>query len=187
MAMAQKPICSLVLAMTPEELFTAALGLGQQWRVVECRFEGEPKRLELRLEHVRGQHFECAQCGTLCGVHDTIERRWRHLNFFQYRCELVAKVPRTARRRSLSDRGDCHGYEPRLCQGRDGTFPQAKIVFDKFHLMVLAGQALDEVRRELGRDAGSDLKGALWSLRGNAWNLSGIQQAAFFKYRPHEQ
>ena len=54
--------------MTPEELFTAALGLGQQWRVVECRFEGEPKRLE----HVRGQHFECPQCGTLCGVHDTV-------------------------------------------------------------------------------------------------------------------
>jgi transposase len=84
MAMAQKPIRSLVAAMTPEELFTAALGLGQQWRVVECRFEGEPKRLELRLEHVRGQHFECPQCRTLCGVHDTIERRWRHLNFFQY-------------------------------------------------------------------------------------------------------
>jgi hypothetical protein len=27
--------------MTPEELFTAALGLGRQWRVAECRFEGE--------------------------------------------------------------------------------------------------------------------------------------------------
>lgn len=40
--------------MTPEELFTAALGLGRQWRVAECRFEGEPKRLELRLEHVPG-------------------------------------------------------------------------------------------------------------------------------------
>src|SRR5271163_1099517 len=81
--------------MTPEELFTVALGLGRQWRVTECRFEGEPKRLELRLEHVPGEHFECPQCGTLCGVHDTIERRWRHMNFFQYRCELVAKVPRT--------------------------------------------------------------------------------------------
>jgi hypothetical protein len=33
--------------MTPEELFTAALGLGRQWRVAQCRFEGEPKRLEL--------------------------------------------------------------------------------------------------------------------------------------------
>jgi transposase len=81
--------------MTLEELFTAALGLTQQWRVAECRFEGEPKRLELRLEHVPGQHFECPQCKAWCGVHDTIERRWRHLNFFQYRCELVAKVPRT--------------------------------------------------------------------------------------------
>jgi hypothetical protein len=48
--------------MTPEELFTAALALGQQWRVVECRFEGEPKRLELRLEHVRGEHFACPKC-----------------------------------------------------------------------------------------------------------------------------
>ena len=81
--------------MTPEELFTAALGLGRQWRVAECRFEGEPKRLELRLEHVPGEHFECPVCKALCGVHDTIERRWRHMNFFQYRCELVARVPRT--------------------------------------------------------------------------------------------
>ena len=48
--------------MTPEELFTAALGLGRQWRVAECRFEGEPKRLELRLEHVPGEHFECPVC-----------------------------------------------------------------------------------------------------------------------------
>src|SRR6202022_58381 len=68
--------------MTPEELFTAALGLGRQWQVVECRFEGEPKRLELRLEHVRGQRFACPQCGNLCGVHDTIERRWRHYELF---------------------------------------------------------------------------------------------------------
>ena len=85
--------------MTPEELFTAALGLGRQWRVAQCRFEGEPKRLELRLEHVPGEHFECPHCKALCPVHDTIERRWRHLNFFQYRCELVAKVPRTWCRR----------------------------------------------------------------------------------------
>jgi hypothetical protein len=39
--------------------------------------------------------------------------------------------------------------------------------------MMLAGQALDEVRRELQRQ-GADLKGAMWSLRGNAWNLKEI-------------
>ena len=42
-----------------------------------------------------GEYFACPECQVLCGVHDTIEKRWRHLNFFQYRCELVAKVPRT--------------------------------------------------------------------------------------------
>ena len=54
--------------MTPEELFTAALGLGKQWRVAECRFEGEPKRLELRIEHVPGEHFECPHCKALCPI-----------------------------------------------------------------------------------------------------------------------
>ena len=64
---------------------------------------------------------------------------------------------------------------PAYIKGATEHFPQARIVFDKFHLMVLAGQALDEVRRELQRE-GADLKGALWSLRGNAWNLSEERQ-----------
>src|ERR1700731_1776200 len=55
------------------------------------------------------------------------------------------------------------------------NFPHARIVFDKFHVMVLAGQAFDEVRRKLQRE-GANLKGAMWSLRGNAWNLSEERQ-----------
>src|SRR6516225_10098922 len=34
------------------------LGLGCRWRVSECRFEGELKRLELRLEQVPGEHLK---------------------------------------------------------------------------------------------------------------------------------
>ena len=41
--------------------------------------------------------------------------------------------------------------------------------------MVMAGRALDEVRRQLQRD-GADLKGTMWSLRGNVWNLSQERQ-----------
>jgi len=282
--------------MTPEELFTAALGLGRQWRVAQCRFEGEPKRLELRLEHVPGEHFECPVCQDLCGVHDTIERRWRHMDFFQYRCELVAKVPRTWCRKDgvhqvqvpwaregsgftlmmealmmllsaempvdamadLLDEHDTrlwrvlmhyveqahaksdwsavrriavdetsarrgqhyvtnvldaensrlllmvegrssealaaftkalveHGGDPTQIEaiamdmspayvkGATQYFPHASIVFDKFHVMVLAGKALEKVRGELQRE-GADLKGAMWSLRGNTWNLSEERQ-----------
>src|SRR5258707_10088362 len=64
---------------------------------------------------------------------------------------------------------------PAYVKGATDHFPQARVVFDKFHLMVLAGQALDEVRRELQRE-GANLKGALWSLRVNAWNLNEERQ-----------
>jgi hypothetical protein len=37
--------------------------------------------------------------------------------------------------------------------------------------MVLAGKALEEVRLQLQRE-GAQLKGAMWSLRGNTWNLT---------------
>ena len=41
--------------------------------------------------------------------------------------------------------------------------------------MLLAGQALETVRRQLQHE-GAELKGSLWSLRGNAWNLSAERQ-----------
>jgi hypothetical protein len=41
--------------------------------------------------------------------------------------------------------------------------------------MVWAGKAFEEVRLQLQRE-GAQLKGAMWSLRGNAWNLSQERQ-----------
>ena len=81
--------------MTPEALFTAALQLEAGWKVSECRFEGEPRRLLLKLDFEEGKRFGCPQCGKLCPTHDTSTKRWRHLNFFQYECILEARVPRS--------------------------------------------------------------------------------------------
>jgi transposase len=52
--------------------------------------------------------------------------------------------------------------------------PKAEIVFDRFHVMQLAGKAVDEVRKQLQRE-GVTLTGALWALRGNASRLSQEQ------------
>jgi transposase len=52
--------------------------------------------------------------------------------------------------------------------------PNAQIVFDRFHVMQLAGKALDEVRQQLQRD-GAQMKGALWALRGNENRLNQAQ------------
>ncbi len=60
-------------------------------------------------------------------------------------------------------------------KGAREHLPQAEIVFDRFQLMMLAGVALDNVRRVLTRD-GADLKGGLWALSGNQWTRSPDQQ-----------
>jgi len=82
--------------MEARDLFTAALQLGEQWRVEECDLRREEGVLTLRIGFVRGSKFVAPGQGHQLGlpVHDTVERRWQHLNFFQFRTELVARVPR---------------------------------------------------------------------------------------------
>ena len=46
-------------------------------------------------------------------------------------------------------------------------FTKDELVFDHFHILQMAGKALDKVRKELLRD-GADLKGSLRSIRGNS-------------------
>ena len=87
--------------MESNQLFEMALNLGEEWSVTACRFEGEPKRLLLNIEPKRGLQWKCPECGKGGPAHDLVEKRWRHLDFFQYECELAAKVPRS--------RCDAHG------------------------------------------------------------------------------
>ena len=274
-------------------LFSKALGLGNAWKVVGSKIDLEARRLELRLElrldFERGLRFACPQCGEFCPVHDTVEKTWRHLDFWQHRTELIARVARvrceehgvlltpapwarpgsgftllmeamilllcqqmtvsaaaghlqehdtrlwrvldhyvmeahrekdwsgltrimvdetSARRghryvtvvldaeshdlllmvegRSAEALAEfaramaAHGARPEqitevlmdmspaCIRGAQSTFAQARIVFDPFHVMKLAGEALDEVRKALRRQ-GAEMSGGLWALRSNAW------------------
>ncbi len=64
------------------------------------------------------------------------------------------------------------------CYKRGGRedFPKAQVIFDCFHVMVMAGEAVELGRRGLQRE-GADLKSSLWVMCGNAWNLSEEKQA----------
>lgn len=77
-------------------LFTLALGVSKPWRVVDLKFSKEEGRLDLWLDFTKGAKFPCPSCEeTKEGeVHDTQDRTWRHLNFFQYETYLHARVPR---------------------------------------------------------------------------------------------
>jgi transposase len=282
--------------MKANALLEAALQLkGTGWHVVSSSFEGTPRQMEIALEHDY-EGLRCPACGAQCPGYDAVEKRWRHLNFFQYRCELVAKVPRvncpkhgvrlsevpwasvesgftllfeamimvlaaempvsdvaqmvgeedtrlwrlirrlvdkahaekdwsevkaiaidetSAKRgrsyvtvvmdmdtravlylgpgrdsnavRNFCEQLRAHGGDPArvrwvamdmlhcYAKGVRENFPNAQIVYDRYHVMVMAGEAVDEVRRELQRK-GAELKGSLLVLRGNQWNLSAEQQ-----------
>ena len=63
-------------------MFGAALGLTPPWQVTSVVFDKEAGKLEIGLDFPRGSRFACPHegCGeSACPVHDTMEKRWRHL------------------------------------------------------------------------------------------------------------
>jgi transposase len=62
--------------------------------VKELVFTAESRRLDIRIDFPRGSSFPCPECGEPSKVHDTEEKSWRHLDFFQHSAYLTARVPR---------------------------------------------------------------------------------------------
>ena len=80
--------------MSLDALFTQALGLASPWKVVSTEFDPVAKTLELTIDFQRGSRFVDPDSGELCPVHDTVQRCWQHLNFFEHKTVLRARVPR---------------------------------------------------------------------------------------------
>lgn len=80
--------------MNSESLFAVALGIVPPWQVERVDFSRENKRLDIKIGFQRGASFPCPVCGAAAPVHDTSEKSWRHLNFFQFEAYLTARVPR---------------------------------------------------------------------------------------------
>ena len=275
----------ILAGMDANVLFGKALGLGSGWKVVKSEMDVAGRELKIWLDFESGSQFACPQCGKFSALHDTVEKKWRHLDFWQHRTELIARVPRThceehgilqaavpwarpgsgftlmmeavilllgqqmsvsaaARHLGESDKRlwrvlehyvmeahaakdwsrvrrlmidetsarkgqryvtvvldaeshdlllmvegrsaqavteflaamPAHGAKaeaitevvmdmsPAYIAGVQAHFPNARIVFDLFHFMKLAGEALDAVRKSL-RKQGADLTGGLWALR----------------------
>jgi transposase len=84
--------------VSEERLFALALGLSAPWRVERTEFDPDAGRLDLYLDFERGARFPCPQPGCSqksCRVHDTEDKTWRHLDFFQHKAFLHARTPRS--------------------------------------------------------------------------------------------
>jgi len=279
--------------MDINEIFTQALPLPEPWKVTSSSLEGKTGVLNLRIEVPMGSRLSCPKCEKEeCGVHDRIEKSWRHLNFWQYETFIHAKVPRvkcsecgvhqvnvpwaregsgftllfealvltlceempvatcaqkigehdnrlwrvlqyyvnkahaakdwshvkkitvdeTSRKKGhnyvtsfvdtdtsellfMTEGKDADTFDkfaaqlanhqcekssitevamdmsPAFRSGAKKHFPDARIVYDRFHVMQMVGKAADQVRKDLNREVGGLGKGAMWALRGNERNL----------------
>ena len=81
--------------MRDNDLFQLALGIASPWFVASSDFDAANKRLDIKLDFKAGARFDCPECKAAgCRVHDTTEKTWRHLDFFQHQAFLTARTPR---------------------------------------------------------------------------------------------
>ncbi|MEW5708632.1 MAG: ISL3 family transposase [Pseudomonadota bacterium] len=77
-----------------EKLFETALGITAPWFVAGVDFNGAERTLTIRVDFAPGSRFAVPGVDGAHPVHDTVAKRYRHLNFFQHECYLHVRLPR---------------------------------------------------------------------------------------------
>jgi transposase len=76
-------------------LFGLALGLQSPWHVNDLLFSNKKKQLDIYIDFEVGGEFKCPDCGQgELKAYDSIQKSWRHLDFFQHKAHLHARAPR---------------------------------------------------------------------------------------------
>jgi len=129
--------------MDPNQLlFQAALGLQEPWKVEGIEFSEDEGLLRISLGFERGARFpDPEDSETLCPVHDVSEKTWRHLDFFQHRTELTARVPRITR-------ADGKVRQVELPWARPGS--GFTLLFEAFVMTLCREMSVDAVARLVG-------------------------------------
>jgi len=126
-----------------ESLFEKALKLESPWQVKRIEFDELNKKLKIHIDFPRGTSFNCPKCGKKVKAYDTKEKTWRHLNFFQYECFLVVRVPRT----ECKEDGVLQVEVPWDRNGADFT-----LLFESFVMTLCREMPVNKVSHIIGED-----------------------------------
>ena len=119
-----------------ESLFAKALKLESPWKITKIEFHEGGGEIKVFVDFPRGSVFSCPTCGKEVKAYDTTEKEWRHLNFFQYACYLVVRVPRT----DCPDDGILQIDVPWAREGADLTF-----LFESFAMTLVREMPVNKV------------------------------------------
>lgn len=86
----------MIKIINHEALFAMALQIQEPLFVKRVEFDQAIGELHIYIDFRKGSKFSCAVYGKdKMDIHDTIEKTWRHLNFFQYKAYIHYRTPRT--------------------------------------------------------------------------------------------
>jgi transposase len=74
------------------QLYQQILGLTEPWRVDQVTLKVAAREVEVRVGYA-DTLWGCPECQQRMQVHDSEERRWRHLDSCQFQTCIVARVP----------------------------------------------------------------------------------------------
>jgi len=82
--------------MFESQIFAAALAIHNPWYVKDVQFDAASKRLDIYIDFKRGSTFPSTDPDfpDEYKARDTINKTWRHLNFFEHECHLHCRTPR---------------------------------------------------------------------------------------------
>ena len=131
--------------MTPEKLFHELLGLGLNWEVVESRFDRGSGTVFLEIGEAAKlwELVRCPKDGGFVSCYDHTEvLTWRHLNIFQYRCEITCRLPR----------GKCRqcGHIFRVRPPWEGLSTHFTKEFEAFALLLMREMPMSKVAETVG-------------------------------------
>jgi len=127
-----------------DKLFEAALGIQPPWAVGSVNFDEAARVLTVDIDFKPGSRFAVPGHEGLHPVHDTVLKRYRHLNFFQHECVLQVRTPRA----KLPD-GSVRLIEPEFA-GRLSGFT---LLFEALILMLSQQMPFAAVARIVGESA----------------------------------
>lgn len=77
------------------DMFKIALALEEAWKLTHIEYDDKDEAWHLFLDFERGSLFACPSCGASCKAYDAEKKDWRHLDFWNWKTYIHARVPRT--------------------------------------------------------------------------------------------
>jgi transposase len=130
-----------------KDIFSAALGIVAPWYIEDVKFDSNASRLDIHINFKRGArfHYESKE-EKIAGdfpAYDTVNKTWRHLNFFEHDCYLHCRVPRIMT--------DC-GKARHVKTPWEGVSSGFTLLFEAFLLQLITEMPVNAVARIAGVD-----------------------------------